>query len=331
MGSPSPSAASPMLCYTQARYADASEQETGLNGWSQRYCQLSRGAFAGSIETLAMEGICIHRERINVATEQHVVTPPDHLVFATTLGPSDDWRVNAAPLPGRAVTISDAGQEILAVSSPGSDLLLISVRRELLDASGYGRFAAGQSLVTENSPTSELTGWVLGLLNHCRTQQAHDVGALEALIPALLTERLTEIAASARGAAAPMSLHEAARLVRRSCEVVLDQSLDALTAADLAAALGIPMSQLTAAFKVGVGLSPAQWMRQQRLGGARRALTRARPGEATVSEIAMAWGFWHLGRFADYYQRQFGERPSDTLQRSGATSARDADRLWMVH
>ena len=34
-----------------------------------------------------------------------------------------------------------------------------------------------------------------------------------------------------------------------------------------------------------------------------------------VAEVAGAWGFGHLGRFAGYYADTFGELPSETLRR----------------
>ena len=58
-----------------------------------------------------------------------------------------------------------------------------------------------------------------------------------------------------------------------------------------------------------------------RLTGARRDLRR--PGAATtVTETATRWGFFHFGEFAAAYRRQFGELPSDTLRRAGASETR---------
>ncbi|MGE6473330.1 helix-turn-helix domain-containing protein [Serratia proteamaculans] len=34
-----------------------------------------------------------------------------------------------------------------------------------------------------------------------------------------------------------------------------------------------------------------------------------------VTELAMDFGFLHLGRFSENYRKQFGELPSDTLKR----------------
>jgi AraC-like DNA-binding protein len=45
----------------------------------------------------------------------------------------------------------------------------------------------------------------------------------------------------------------------------------------------------------------------------REALQRTRDN-ASATDIAMAWGFYHLGRFAVEYARRFGESPSEMRQ-----------------
>jgi len=56
-----------------------------------------------------------------------------------------------------------------------------------------------------------------------------------------------------------------------------------------------------------------------RLHHVRRDLLAARPG-ARVGDIAAAWGFSHLGRFAAAYRRRFGEPPSATLRAARESS-----------
>jgi transcriptional regulator GlxA family with amidase domain len=38
---------------------------------------------------------------------------------------------------------------------------------------------------------------------------------------------------------------------------------------------------------------------------------------ASVTGVALKWGFVHLGRFAQDYRRRFGRLPSETLRRVG--------------
>lgn len=63
------------------------------------------------------------------------------------------------------------------------------------------------------------------------------------------------------------------------------------------------------------GLSPMALSRRIRLLEVRADLESPKAG-TTVTKAAFRWGFTHLGRFAGEYAREFGERPSETLQRS---------------
>jgi len=44
-------------------------------------------------------------------------------------------------------------------------------------------------------------------------------------------------------------------------------------------------------------------------------LESPQPG-ASVTQIAMNHGFFHLGRFSKVYREQFGEKPNDTLRKA---------------
>ena len=50
-------------------------------------------------------------------------------------------------------------------------------------------------------------------------------------------------------------------------------------------------------------------------GRARDELLISRPEDTRVTDIAMRWGFQHLGRFCQIYKRRFGETPTATLRR----------------
>jgi len=69
------------------------------------------------------------------------------------------------------------------------------------------------------------------------------------------------------------------------------------------------------------GLSPMALSRRIRLREVRAELEAPKP-ETTVTAAAFRWGFTHLGRFAGEYAREYGERPSETLQRARNAGAR---------
>jgi AraC family ethanolamine operon transcriptional activator len=67
------------------------------------------------------------------------------------------------------------------------------------------------------------------------------------------------------------------------------------------------------AFLEHLGIGPARYQRIRRLNGVRRELLAGQPGAMPVTQCALRWGFWQLGRFAVEYRALFGERPSETF------------------
>ncbi len=84
--------------------------------------------------------------------------------------------------------------------------------------------------------------------------------------------------------------------------------------ADLAAVAGMRVDTLCRTFTRHHDASPMRYVRRRRLDAVHRRLQAADPRETTVTEVALEFGFAHLGRFAGAYGNMFGERPSDTLR-----------------
>ena len=109
------------------------------------------------------------------------------------------------------------------------------------------------------------------------------------------------------------------RDVKRAVDYMRAQLDAPITVADITAASGIAGRTLFKHFQEFHGISPMRYLRNARLEKAREALARAHPGES-ITEIAMSWGFSHMGRFSVEYRKRFGERPSDSLRRRSRRS-----------
>ena len=103
--------------------------------------------------------------------------------------------------------------------------------------------------------------------------------------------------------------------ITQQCLAVADDLDPIPTTAELAAALGITDRWVRAAFIGAYGVSVSGFFRARALHRAHRALIAADPALVSVTDVAMACGFWHLGRFSGYYRSHFGELPRQTLQR----------------
>ncbi len=143
----------------------------------------------------------------------------------------------------------------------------------------------------------------------------------ESLDPAILRNHLLQtvlqIAAVSQDNIAP-SFNERVRALQigREARSFVDDRPDAdtlPTVVEICQALRVSERTLQYAFREYVGLSPLAYLRRCRLNRVRAALAAADPHSTTITQVAMRFGFLHLGRFAGDFKRMFGVTPSETL------------------
>ncbi|MDT9673993.1 AraC family transcriptional regulator [Pseudomonas sp. JV414] len=84
---------------------------------------------------------------------------------------------------------------------------------------------------------------------------------------------------------------------------------------ELARQARMSLRSLYGLFERNAGDTPKNYIRQKKLERIHANLSDPTCNVRNVTEVAMDYGFLHLGRFSESYRRQFGELPSDTLKR----------------
>jgi AraC-like DNA-binding protein len=108
------------------------------------------------------------------------------------------------------------------------------------------------------------------------------------------------------------------RTLRRAIAFIDGAAYRDITVAEIAAASNVTIRALQHAFRRHLGVTPTGYVRRVRLQQAHRELLSADPATGvTVTDIAARWGFFHPGRFAQYYRDTYGHPPSRTLLRHG--------------
>jgi AraC family ethanolamine operon transcriptional activator len=102
-------------------------------------------------------------------------------------------------------------------------------------------------------------------------------------------------------------------IIRRSLELLEEQSSERIVVADLALAAGVSERTLRTAFQERYGVGPTRYLQLRHLHQVARVLHAADPEEETVSSVLLRHGEWEFGRFAGRYKQLFGELPSETL------------------
>ena len=105
----------------------------------------------------------------------------------------------------------------------------------------------------------------------------------------------------------------ALRRATRYCE---DHAGEPISLGDIAAVARVSVRTLQLGFREHLQTTPMAYLRSVRLAHAHADLVRiAETGsQATVTDVALRWGFAHLGRFAARYRQTYGRPPSSTRQ-----------------
>lgn len=107
----------------------------------------------------------------------------------------------------------------------------------------------------------------------------------------------------------------APRQLARVCDHVMASLADPLTLTELERIGHMSRRTLHNAFKTAFGMSPIEWVREQRLLAARSMLLD-RMNFRTVTEVLYRCGFTNASLFSAQYLRRFKESPSQTAGRA---------------
>lgn len=131
--------------------------------------------------------------------------------------------------------------------------------------------------------------------------------ALTQIILETLPHRFT---AELQRSVSPMPRH-----VKRAIEFMKANLAKPLTLQEIAASCAVSPRTLQQGFRQFKMTSPSAYLQYLRLEAVHQELLQPTPGQ-TVSDVALRWGFTHLGRMAAEYRERFGQLPSQTLRLS---------------
>jgi AraC-like DNA-binding protein len=144
-----------------------------------------------------------------------------------------------------------------------------------------------------------------GRIRHPEVNRAFEDSFISAMIACLAGAEPVRISRAGERRAA---------LMRRMEDFLSSQRGVPIYVTELCGALAVTERSLERACQDHLGMGPKRYLWLRRLHMARLALIATDRSHATVAQIALAHGFWELGRFAVRYHEFFGEPPSATLR-----------------
>ncbi|WP_262028319.1 AraC family transcriptional regulator [Microvirga sp. Mcv34] len=310
------------------------ELENALNTFvsPQRLTPTSRGRPAGG-----MFGYRGHFDlgifRLYVESDVEIDQSPeeadDRMAFVVSPSQPSELKINRETFTisqREGVIFSSGPQRILTIPEDTEHRVLITNRRKVADCCakllgyetpGFLDFDIGVDL---EAPTGH--SW-LRLLEYVETELSDREALIrqspiawrqfeQSLLTGLLLSQrhaYTEALLRPQSAAAPF-------YVKRAEAYIEAHYSEPLSLADIASYAGVSARSLQNGFQSFRGVTPMAFLRSVRLQHVNKALLAADPAVDTVTEIALACGFGHLGEFGALYKRTFGETPRQTLSKA---------------
>ncbi len=104
-------------------------------------------------------------------------------------------------------------------------------------------------------------------------------------------------------------------VIKRAERYIEEHASEPVTMSDVAAHVGVGIRSLQAGFQNHRHMTPTAFLRTVRLRHVRHELVHA-TAATSVTDVALRWGFLHLGRFSQIYKAAYNENPALTLRRA---------------
>jgi len=314
----------PLILRHSSRDIDALNQAAA--GWQVDFRQLDTGPFGCDLTQVSSADVLLTHAAFDRKIDQQGAAPAASFTFAVPKpeAPRIVWRSRVVP-PGSMI-IYRPDSEIDGASRPGFEVATLSIACESFEAACC---AAGRSDLIDlvdrvDLVTPHATVLARFLTAMRLTARLAAEGSSGVRVPPYLADRLSaltplalETLASSRPAPVRRIHPGRTRALRQALEYIRDHREQCITIKSLCVAAGVSERTLQYVFRERFDVTPKQFLMSHRLNSVRRDLRRIGPS-VKISDIANRWGFWHMGQFARDYRRQFGELPSETLNRVAA-------------
>ena len=291
--------------------------------WDADFRQLSASFQPHFILQAQVDGVLVSLGRFGCHLDQRGTTPVNMRTFAFSDPGCPEINWFGHRIDSEVLLAFPTHGEVSAASRPGFSETTFSVDTEELAAFfDHGGGPALNQLLTSSETVIQPPPQLLLQLRH-HLQLVSTAASNPQRLSHLLTgfrrrlfSLLLEILRSSSGRrAAPIDPRNR-RLLQIATALVETQGDNPLLLSDLCTAAQVSERTLINTFKREVGMTPKAYIKGYRLFKVHRELWRANPSNASISDVANAFGFWHMGQFAADYHKLFGELPSATLKRT---------------
>jgi len=308
-------------------FTDPGEYTTSFRGSDAQLTVTASGQFSAQLTLIRLHSLQMQRFDEKLPRVLRVAHVHRRATISFITGPHQIW--GGAELDPTCLTLHNLDQEHfhqsfgLASSSfmslPVEDLIhagAIMIGRDLSPPANALTFRPGPRALAR---LRELHAAACNFAAHAPQIIANPEAARG--LEQTLIEAVIDCLAHSREDKANLAERRHGAVMRRFWRVVEDNAGQPLHIPEVCNAVEVSERTLRACCQEHLGMSPRRYLLLRRMALARRSLREHAGNGTSVTEIAMRYGFWDLGRFATRYKTLFSESPSATLRRPASASS----------
>lgn len=298
------------------------EQAASVDPWDVTLRQVSPGPFRGRMQFASLGDILIYRDCWSQRTVARGALPRGYFMLGTGARPHSgiNWCGDDTDAQLLALTPPDTEIDFIMPAATPYVAILLPIRylhslsggeiNDLPSLTGCHHFRCDPALGIQ----------LIARLNRMIDTYEHNPERLSS--PAewegaaiCLLDDLAEMGFGRAVDRHPVRLSARRQALRRALEYG-ESVRDKISVPQFAQQLAVSQRSLELAFREFLGITPRQYLNYRRMHGVHSELQRRPPKSRCVTQVANAWGFSELGRFAGEYKELFGELPSTTLHQT---------------
>jgi AraC-like DNA-binding protein len=265
-------------------------------------------------------GIALLDQHVSLRMDVDGVAPEACTTVIAPVG-HGEFQINGQLFDGGGLCLLKSRAELHSINNQIQRVLAINVPDRLLQETGRATIETWESH-TRNEMTlidrdTHLVGQLRSLILSTLCQpinksfEAERAAAIACSLAAIIAGRT---ASPGRAPGTPKT--EAWRIIRRARSYIDAHLGESIRMSAICTYSATSLSKLERIFRRELQMSPSQYVLARRLGAVNRELAASRSKIWRISDIALKYGFGHLGRFSGTYYQYFGELPSQTLRLS---------------
>ena len=293
-----------------------------VKGWGLDFQQLDCGPFNARLHQFGSQNLLITNVQFNRNILQRGTYPDEMCTFGLTISQTRPT-IKYQELKSNSLSLFPHGDHLDAVSHPDFHCYTFMIANQVVEkrltenVPSFVKIMLRQGGLVDSATgeVQELRQFLIGLNDEAlKDDEFIKSEKFNSEVPDILLDHVISVLSAANERISSVTQLQRTRLLQDINSWLAESICKAHSVEEICNRFQVNERKLRRLFSEAYGVPPQQYLLALRLNGVRRDLYQASASKVKINDIANKWDFWHMGKFAKYYHRQFGELPSVTLK-----------------